>query len=106
MPPLMKQSVPHILISMFVAPIMVTLFAWGNSKISDNSERSTSTSAQLPHIIKTIDEIHENQIHTNGKLDSMLVFAYENRADITALKVKANNCDNQHKYYETIRNVK
>ena len=92
MPLILKQTAPHILISLFVAPIMVTMFAWGNNKISENGETSAKNSAKIPHIVKTMDQIHQGQMATNSKMDSVLVIMYEDRSRISKLEVIADNC--------------
>jgi len=75
MPQIVKNSVPHILISMFVAPIMLAIFAWAGSSILGNRE----VTVLMPTVTKKLDEISTKQ-------DALLVTVWENKKDIAVIK--------------------
>ena len=102
MPPLIKQTVPHILISMFVAPVMLALFAWAGTNIIDNK----SAKLEIPHITDTINKVYEGQKATNSKMDSVLVILYEDRARVGKLEVMVENCKEDTRYCKSLHNVK
>lgn len=106
MPPLIKQSVPHILISMIVAPIMLTLFAWAGTNIISTKVETSEAKAKIPYIIKTLDEIHNTQIVTSSKMDSVLVFMYENKASIVGLQKDNDRCKDGLSRCERMHDVK
>jgi uncharacterized membrane protein YfbV (UPF0208 family) len=82
MPPIIKQSAPHILISMFVAPIMLGLFAWAGSSILGNRE----VTVLMPTITKKLDEISDKLDEQDAKQDALLITVYKNKEDIAVIK--------------------
>jgi len=82
MPPIVKQSAPHILISMFVAPIMLGIFAWAGSSILGNRE----VTVLLPTVTKKLDEIANKLDKYEEKQNQTLIIVYKNRQDIAVIK--------------------
>ncbi|HFU77481.1 MAG TPA: hypothetical protein ENK68_03155 [Epsilonproteobacteria bacterium] len=82
MPPIIKQSAPHILISMLVAPIMLTLFTWAGSTIVSNRDASVI----LPAVNKQLNEIKHLQELQDEKQNIILQSVYQNKQDIAVVK--------------------
>lgn len=82
MPPIIKQSAPHILISMVIAPIMLAIFAWAGSSIIGNRE----VKVLMPTITKQLDEIVATQHEQSAKQDELLRNVYQNKQDIAVIK--------------------
>jgi len=82
MPPLVKQSAPHILISMIVAPIMLAIFAWAGSSIIGNRE----VKVLLPTVTKQLDTISELQREQSRKQDELLKLVWQNKQDVAVIK--------------------
>ena len=82
MPLIVKQSAPHILISMIVAPIMLALFAWAGSSIVGNRE----VKVLLPTVTKQLDEMSAIQHEQSLKQDELLRNVFQNRQDIAVIK--------------------
>ena len=82
MPPIVKQSVPHILISMFIAPIMLGIFAWAGSSILGNRE----VTVLMPTVTKKLNEISKKLDDQDKKQDALLMTVYKNKEDIAVLK--------------------
>lgn len=71
MPPIIRRSAPHILISMFVAPIVLMVFAW----IGKDFLGSHDVQVELPFIKQSI-------VDQNVKMDAMMIYISENRTDL------------------------
>jgi len=84
MPPIVKQSASHILISMFVAPIMLGLFAWAGEAIIGNRE----VKVLMPTVTKKLDEIVRKLDKYEEKQNQTLIIVYKNRQDIAVIKSK------------------
>lgn len=82
MPQVVKSSALHILISIIVAPIAVTLFAWLGNSVIDNREANIL----LPTVTKKLDEIQVMQHEQAKKQDNLLVTVYQNKQDIAVIK--------------------
>lgn len=82
MPPIIKQSAPHILISMIVAPIMLAIFAWAGSSIIGNRE----VTILLPTVTKQLDKISRLQHEQSTKQDEMMSFIWQNKEDVAIIK--------------------
>jgi len=77
MPKLIRQTIPHIFIAMFIAPIVLSMFAWAGSEFITNRD----TKIAMPHLEKKIDKVISNQ---NKYFDIVV----ENSKDISYLKGK------------------
>lgn len=82
MPPIVKQSAPHILISMIVAPIMLAIFAWAGSSIIGNRE----VKVLLPTVTKQLNSISELQREQARKQDEILKAVWQNKQDVAVIK--------------------
>jgi len=82
MPPIVKHTIPHILISMFVAPIMLGIFAWAGSEILGNRE----VKVLMPTVNKKLDEIVLKLDKYDVKQQRTLDVVYRNRQDIAVIK--------------------
>jgi hypothetical protein len=91
MPTIIKQSIPHIVIAMFVAPIMLSLFAWFGQEFLGNRDAKM----QIPNLEKNINTILANQKDFADKQNSVLYSVWVNSRDIAVLKVKVGTSDDK-----------
>ena len=86
MPPIiknsLKQGIPHILISMIVAPVMLSLFAWAGSEFLTNRDIKVT----MPHLEEKIDEMVKNQKTNEVKQDQILQSVWMNSSEIRVMK--------------------
>jgi len=82
MPTIVKQSVPHILISMFVAPIILSLFAWAGSSILGNRE----IKVLMPTVTKQLNDISHKLDKQDEKQTQLMKLVYKNKEDVAVIK--------------------
>ena len=82
MPPIVKYSAQHILISLFVAPIMLGLFAWFGGEFIGTRD----VKVLMPTITKQLDEIQVSLKVQNHKQDELLKNVWQNKEDIAVIK--------------------
>jgi len=75
MPKIIKNTIPHILISLFVAPITLLAFTWVGSEFMTNRDIKIS----MPHLEQKLDTI----ISTQSKYMRMVI---QNKTDISYIK--------------------
>lgn len=75
MPKILKNTIPHILISLFVAPIMLLAFSWTGSEFMGTRD----IKILVPSLEKKIDKILLKQ-------DRYLRIMVKNQNDISYLK--------------------
>jgi len=82
MPPIIKQSAPHILISMVIAPVVLALFAWAGTSILGNRE----VKVLMPTVTKQLEKISKKLDSMSEKQDKTTYMVYDNRKDIAVIK--------------------
>ncbi len=87
MPAIIKHSVPHIIIAMFVAPITLGLFNWAGAEFLTNRD----VKLQMPELEKDIQIIISNQSRFEMKQDEVLQNVWVNAKDIAVLKADCKN---------------
>ena len=92
MPSLIKRSAPHVLISMFVAPLVLAIFMWFGKDIMGNHD----VKVQLPHITKQLDSLVHSMKDMESKADAMLVYIGENRLAIKLNENEVNSCEDDY----------
>ncbi len=82
---------------------MVTIFAWGNTKITENSESIASAQAQVPLILKNQETINTSITTQNSKMDSLLVVIYENRSRLSTVENTVMRCKDDIKGIKDVK---
>jgi len=82
MPKVVKEAIPHILISMFIAPIMLGLFAWAGATIIDNKIEIKG----VKHVNNSLNDIKESLSYMTAKQNKMYDLIHTNHEDIAIIK--------------------